>query len=241
VRTIVLVLAALTIAAPASAQQARIGVAADGLYQALFDPFSKTSAFELFSEEGTFTAVYPPGKSPAVAGAVVVRVWQSIGVGASVTRMRSTTAASVSGDIPHPFFFGRNRSFTGDTERIARDELGVHLQFRLVVPVTARFDLSVFAGPSAWRIRQDRIQAIDYDSQYPFDEVEFAGVSVGETRDTAWGYNAGVDVAMYFSRHVGAGAVVLLATANPDATATASNADTRIGGLRLGGGLRLRF
>ena len=129
----------------------------------------------------------------------------------------------------------------GSVDGVAREELGAHLQFRLTIPVTPRFDLSVFAGPSRWQVRQDRIETIDYTSQYPFDLAEFKSVTVLETTDTAWGYNAGIDFGLYFSRHVGAGALLLLATANPESAATATTADTRIGGMRVGGGLRLRF
>ena len=238
-----LVLAVVASAVPAVAQQpqARVHISADGLYQPLFDPFSKVSSFQLFFERGQFTAEYPPNKAPAFAGTAAVRLWRSIGAGVTVTRMQSTTDAAVQGEIPHPFFFDRNRRVAGTVDGIAREELGIHAQFRLIVPVTPRFDLAVFAGPSMWQIRQDRIVTITYSSQYPFDEAAFGGATVQEASGTAWGYNAGIDFGLYFSKHVGAGALLLLATANPDTVSTASAADTRIGGMRVGGGLRLRF
>jgi hypothetical protein len=230
-------------AAPAVAQesQARVYVSADGLYQALFDPFSKRSTFDLFQEAGTFTAVYPANREPAVGGTVVVRVWRWIALGAGVTRMRSRTDATVEGEIPHPFFFDQDRHVEGGVDVIEREEVGVHLQFRMVVPVTRRIDLSVFAGPSRWRIRQDRITSIDYVSQYPFDTAQLSGVTVEKIAGHTWGYNAGVDLGLYLTRHIGVGGLLMLATANPEAAATATTADTRIGGLRAGGGLRIRF
>ena len=94
---VLLGLALAACATPAAAQesQPRVHIAADGLYQPLFDPFSKLSSFELFFEQGTFTAEYPPNKAPAFAGTVTVRLWRAVGVGATVTRMQSTTGSSV--------------------------------------------------------------------------------------------------------------------------------------------------
>ena len=231
----------LSSAASAQEPQARVYVSGDGLFQALFDPFSKRSSFELFQETGSFTAIYPPAKAPALAGTVGVRLWRSIGVGGTLTRNGSRTDATVEGAIPHPFFFDRNRVVEGPVDGIEREEVGVHLQFRLIVPVTRRFDLTLFAGPSRWRIRQDRIATIGYTSQYPFDSAQLGDVAIERADATTWGYNAGVDVGWYVSNHIGAGALLLLATANPDAAESDAAADTRIGGLRAGGGLRLRF
>lgn len=232
------------LAVPAHAQtasQARVHVSGDGLYQALFDPFSKSSVFPLFHETGTFTVEYPPGKSPAFAGSVAVRLWRSISIGGMVTRVQTRTNASIEGRIPHPFFFNRDRPVEGSAEGIERDERAVHLQFRLIIPVTRRLDLSVFAGPSRWQIHQQRITTLDYSSTYPFDTAQFTGVTLQEVNANTWGYNAGVDAGVYLTNHVGVGALLLIATANPDDTQTAATADTRIGGLRAGGGLRLRF
>jgi hypothetical protein len=235
---------ALIAATPALAQtrpQQRVYVAADGLYQALFDPFRRSSTFDLFQESGTFTTTYPPVKSPALAGTVAIRIWKVISVGVAVTRIQSRTDATVEGDIPHPFFFDRDRHVEGGAEGIDREELGAHLQFRLIIPVNRRLDLSVFGGPSRWQIRQDRISEIGYTSQYPFDEAQLSGVTIQGANANIWGYNAGIDVGVYLSNNVGVGALVLVATANPDTAPTATTADTRIGGMRAGGGLRLRF
>lgn len=232
------------LAAPAAAQtpgQPRVYVAADGLYQALFDPFTKSSAFELFYETGRFTAVYPAGTSPAFAGTVALRLWKSISVGGTVTRVRTLTDATVEGEIPHPFFFDRNREVSGTVEDVEREEQGVHVQFRLIIPVTRRFDLSIFGGPSRWQVRQQRITTLDYTSTYPFDTATLTGVGRQEVDATTWGYNAGLDASLYFTRNVGVGALLLVATANPSEDPTATTADTRIGGLRAGGGVRLRF
>jgi hypothetical protein len=242
---VVVTLCTLGAAAPALGQppssQPRVYVAVDGLFQALFDPFSKTSTFDLFHESASLTATYPPARNPALLGTMAVRLWKVVSVGAAITRIQSQTDATVEGEIPHPFFFDQHRHVEGGAEGINRQELGVHLQFRIVIPVTDRFDLSVFAGPSRWQIRQDRITDVKYTSQYPYDTVQFAGTVVEETKAMTWGYNAGIDASIYLSNHVGVGGLLIIATANPDATPTATTADTRIGGLRAGGGLRLRF
>lgn len=233
----------LLVATPAAAQsgsQARVYITGDGLYQALFDPFSKSSTFQIFQETGTFSALYPAGKSPAFAGGLVIRLWKSVSIGAMVTRVQTTTDATVEGEIPHPFFFNRDRPISG-TAHVQRDERAAHLQFRVVIPVTRRFDLSVFGGPSRWQIQQDRIANIDYASEYPFDTARFSGVVIDTVDGMTWGYNAGLDASVYLTKHIGVGGLLLIATANPGDDPSATTADTRIGGLRAGGGIRLRF
>lgn len=232
------------LASPAAAQggaQPRVYLTGDGLYQALLDPFSRSSTFPLFQETGTFTAIYPAGTSPAVAAGLAVRLWKSISVSAMVTRVRTVTDAGIEGEVPHPFFFERNRPVAGTADDIHREERAAHLQLRLIVPVTRRFDLALFGGPSRWRVRQDRIASIDYASEYPYDTAQLTGVTINAVDEMAWGYNAGVDASLYLTRHIGVGGLLMVATSNPAESPTNTTADTRIGGLRAGGGLRLRF
>jgi hypothetical protein len=219
----------------------RIYIAADGVYQPLYDPFTRRSTFSTFGEAGTVTAVYPVAKPPAVLGTVVYRVWKALGVGASISRASSTTDATVEGDIPHPFFFDQPRAIEGSAPDLGRQETGLHLQLRVVVPVRPSVALSLFAGPSRWQIVQDRVGDITFASSYPYDTATFTGAAVEEHRSSAWGFNAGFDVATYFTRSVGVGALIQVATASPKDDGASSNADTRIGGFRAGGGLRLRF
>lgn len=219
----------------------RVHVAADGMYQALNDPFSRRSTFRSFNETGTLTTVYPTGKPPAVLGTVVYRVWKVVGAGASISRASSTTDATVEGSVPHPFFFDRPRAIAGTAPGLTRQETAIHLQMRVVVPVRPDIALSLFAGPSRWQIRQDRVGEITFASTYPFDVATFTGAAVEEHRSSAWGFNAGVDIASYFTRNVGVGGLLQVATASPNDETASGNADTRIGGFRAGGGLRLRF
>lgn len=232
-------------AGPAAAQsesepQPRVYVAADALYLALYDPFNQTTTYELFQEDATFAVSYPASTRPAMSGTVAVRIWKAFSVGLSATRVQARTEATAEGTVPHPFFFDQFRNLEGRAD-IAREELGAHLSFRLIIPVARRFDLSVFGGPSRWRVRQDRVTELDYTSAYPFDEITFRGVIVRHTEEMSWGYNAGVDLGLYVTRHIGVGGLVQVAAATANTRATATTADTRIGGLRAGGGLRFRF
>jgi hypothetical protein len=223
------------------APEPRIYIAADGVYQALHDPVTRRSTFSTFGETGSLTAVYPVAKPPALLGTVVYRVWKAVGIGASISRASSTTDAAVEGDIPHPFFFDQPRAIDGNAPDLARHEIGLHLHLRVVVPVRPNIAMSLFAGPSRWQVTQDRVDEITFTSSYPYDTAQFTGAVVEEHRSSAWGFNAGFDVATYFTRRVGVGALLQLATASPKDDGSSSNAETRIGGFRAGGGLRLRF
>jgi hypothetical protein len=220
----------------------RVYAAIDGTYRAVYEPFEQTIRYEHFLEEASFTAAFDAVREPTYGVTVGVRIWRALGAGVAVTRVRSRTTALVEGDIPHPFLFEQLRHVSGQTDPIAREELALHAQIRVFIPVRSRFDVVLFAGPSRWEVQQAVLDGVQYAEQYPYDTAEFERAVLTSTRTAAWGYNGGVDISAYFTRNIGVGLLLEVATATlPQQAPDGTTRDSVVGGLRGGAGIRLRF
>jgi hypothetical protein len=220
----------------------RVYLAADGTWRALYDPFSETITYTEFAETTSLDATYKVQRRPTWSGTVGVRLWRAVSAGVSVTSVQSTTHADIQADIPHPFFFDQPRHISGSDDTTARRETAINLQLRVIVPIRSRVDLTLFGGPSRWIVEQELLDGVDYSQQYPYDTAQFLGARTHQQRAQAWGYNGGVDLAVYPTRHIGVGALIELATANVPLSITGGESfDANVGGFRGGAGLRVRF
>ena len=91
-------------------------------------------------------------------------------------------------------------------------------------------------------MEQDLVTGVSYAEVYPYNTITVERVSTAKGTVSSWGYNVGADVSIYLSRHVGIGAVAQLARGTTSLTGTGGGViSIDVGGLQVGGGLRLRF
>jgi len=229
-----------------SAQQAGRGfVAINGGYVIKAD-FTDNVVFTEFAEEGTLTANYGPnGGSELIDVGGGVRVWQNLAVGVAVSAFAINKGASVTAQIPHPFYFDRDRQITAQGQSgpiVGREEKAVHFQGIWMMPVNEVLEVAVFGGPTFFNIKQDLVTAVLFDQAYPYDTVSYRGATIGQQSGSKVGFNVGVDVSVYFSGNVGVGGLVRFSRSTirlPSEGGGTVAVDT--GGIQMGGGLRVRF
>ena len=158
-----------------------------------------------FVEEGDFDAGYPVDTGVALDVSGGVRVWQNLAIGVGVSRFRRDVDANVAARIPHPFFFDQHRPISGTAVGPRRQEIAVHVQALWIVPVNDRFDLALFGGPTFVDVTQGLLTEVEFTETFPFDTATFTGAATGEQSKSAVGFNVGVDLAFYFSGHLGVG------------------------------------
>src|SRR5262245_63261619 len=56
------------------------------------------------------------------------RFWRNIGAAVAVTRFTHDGSARIDASRPHPFFFSRPRTFSGDLQQVTRAETAAHVQ-----------------------------------------------------------------------------------------------------------------
>lgn len=251
--------ATLAGAAPAGAQapaaDARVFVTANGGLQTLIGGFSADVAFPAAAgeyetvlssaaagEPARFESDYRFGNAPLLDVSGGVRVARRFALGVGVSRFRTRARAGVSAWAPHPFFFGRDRSFSGDSPPLRRRETAVHLQALVVAPVGRSFTVTAFGGPTFFiAVEQQLVTDVNFSHAYPYDSASFLGVVTDTGAEAAVGFHVGADVVYWFTGNLGVGWLARYSRATARIPSGGGEIDVRAGGLHAAGGLRVRF
>jgi hypothetical protein len=222
----------------------RIYVSINGAYQTAGDDFNETVTFTENAENGTFSSDYDVKSGPALNISAGATIWRALGVGVGVTRYSKATPIAFSASVPHPFFFNRARSVSGDISSNEREELAVHVQARATFMPSPRIQAMIFGGPSFFKMKQGIVNDFEITESYPFDTASFSrGIST-TVDESKVGFNVGADVGFFFTRQVGVGGSVQWAGTTievPSSGGGTSTFEIKAGGVQAGAGLRLRF
>jgi hypothetical protein len=241
----------LCLAAPAAAQSAKWPekgwISINGGVEPAIHNF--TDAFDLpVNQENEHVAVsYPVKGGTLIAGSGGYRVWKNLTIGLGVTHTSSKGNASISADVPHPFFFNQPRHVDGTTPE-TRSEVGVNVLIGWMIPVTDKLHVIVSAGPSAISVTQTVVTNITIAEVFPFDTATFGSAATTNAKKTGVGYNAGADIFWMFSRSVGVGALAQITGATVKETrdsgisgASSTTISVKAGGVQVGAGIRVLF
>jgi hypothetical protein len=232
----------LGIARESGAQEpSRWLLGAGGALQATND-FRDNVTFVLNAEGGDLNADYRVGVGRLFDAEAGVRVWRDLVVGMGVSYFDKQGRVDVDARIPHPFFFNRPRTISGEAHEIRRTEVGVHVSAGWLFPLTERLDLLLSGGPSYIRLRQALVDQVAFTEVFPFNSATFTGVSTTINEDGSFGLNAGADLTVRFYRHFGIGSRLRFSRAS--ATVASPDGDQvsiDVGGLQFVAGLRMRF
>ena len=218
-----------------------IRIAGGVLYQVSTSDVSDSASFSESLETTTFGArqTIPAGMGIDVSGGVTFA--RNFGFGVGLTSFSKTTDATITGQIPHPFFFNKPRSLEG-TVALERQETAIHIDALYVVPINSRLELMVFGGPTFFSVKQAFVEDLDYSDDYPYDSVTFNSATAESISKSKMGFNAGADVTYKLNTTVGVGGLVRFSTASIDFERdSGAPVNVSVGGLQVGGGIRLRF
>jgi hypothetical protein len=231
-------------ASPAFAQPApdtRFIFSFNGGVQVTPNDFSQTGTFLEFFEDGTFRADYELKSPLVVDGALLLRLWKQLHVGAAVSFLDGTTDTNVTATVPHPFFFNQQRNVAG-TASLTRRETATHVLLGVPLAIGESGMMLFTVGPTFVNVVQDVVNDIGYESSFPFNEATFRDAITVRVKENGIGYNAGLDLAWFFSRRFGLGMMARYSRASVDLRASDRNTvSSDAGGLHAGGGIRLRF
>jgi hypothetical protein len=216
----------------------RVYVNASGWYQAAPTTFTDVVTPIDFVERTSIDTSYRIRSAGGFDVGGGVRVWRNLGLGLDVSRFTRAGGGSVTGQVPHPFFFNRPRPVTGDAPGLEREETGGHAQVLWMMPIAAKWQVGLSGGPSWFTVGQDLVQTVTVTESYPYDTATFAGFTAARRTGSRVGFNAGGDIAYMFTPRIGFGITAGYSRARvPLDEATTINA----GGAHVGGGIRFRF
>jgi hypothetical protein len=192
-------------------------------------------AFPLFDETATVDVTRKVGNGPLFDITGGVHLTGHIGVAVSYSHYSHNSDGALTASIPDPIFFDSPRTVTGSVAGMAYSENVFAPLFVYAIPLTDKIDMMILAGPAVGRISEDVVSDVS--------ETEAAGgpqvaVTRGSTSKSYVGGQAGVDLRYMLTKQVGVGGFVRYNGARGHVS---GNLKAEVGGVQLGGGLRLRF
>lgn len=219
---------------------------------------TSTVSWPYREETATLVAEYERPVTPAVE--VVGRVFPAtdrrwrLGVGLAVTHVREHPRTTVVATVPHPILFDRPAIASTRAEDASRGVVGLHVE-AAARTVVGPWTLVAFGGPSRLHLTRALVSAVHLEERLSLSAalpytISIVSVDRQERATWAWGYNVGADVSVLLWRHLGVGGTVRYVRATgqlPDVLhetvdGRASTTDRQaMGGVFVGGGLRVRF
>lgn len=214
-------------------------------YQAHSQDLTQRGEFSLYDETGNFEAQHAIDGGPffEIGGGVeLTRKW-AVGVSFAM-RSKATRDVQVTANVPSPIFTDTFRAASATVADFEHTERAVHLQAMWNVPVTVEFDVTLFAGPSFFTVKDDLIESVTpTEVGGDFSQVNLDTIGRSRQSNTAVGFNLGVDGRYMLMRNVGVGGMLRYTRGQVDLTSPTGGEDFKLdtGGLEIAGGLRLRF
>lgn len=238
-------------AATAHAQQSRapqprtprqVILEVDGSFVTTARSFTDTATPLIHAEPGQFTAAYEVPRAAAFSVGGHVRVWRHVRAGVSYARSSRSSSAHITGAVPHPFFFSRNRTIEGEASNATRSDATLAVQLRGSLRVARQTMLSVFGGPAWISVTQGLVHQINFAESYPYDTASFTSATVRSAKRSKAAFLAGADLSHFFSRRIGVGGGFRYSAATVNLPSLDSDVlTTKAGGLDVTAGIRLRF
>ena len=194
-----------------------------------------TQTFDLFEEPATVTTRSKVKSSGLFDVGAGYRVWQNVAVGLTYSFSSSGSNGNITGSIPDPIRFDNPRTISASASGLKHKENVLHFNATWMMPVTDKIDVGFSAGPSLFFVKQGVVSSVP--TTEPGPTVGTPVVS-NESKTTA-GLNFGVDMTYLLSKKWGVGGIARYTWGS--AKLTAGDDSLTLGGLQIGGGLRMRF
>ena len=204
---------------------------------------------QLYSEPFALAAAYPaPGRGAEFDVGAGYMFTPVFGVSVGFTGAAHKDIAGLGATVPHPYYYNAATTASGATEeRLSRTEGGIDLQAMIRDCPDPELSRPTVRRAQYLRYRADMVQDIEVSQSATVwsrtNSVAIGGYTAVIAEGTGWGGHAGADATYFFSRVVGIGAVARYAYGKVTTLEPLSetNQEIVVGGLRVGGGLRLRF
>lgn len=168
-----------------------------------------------------------------------------VGLGVTFGGTAHEDIAGLAVSVPHPLYFDRSDiDATVTNGKLQRIEGAVHITGMVVLASGRHFSVRVFGGPTFFRVQQDVIGVINYSQVYNLagaNNVTITTYDTDKTEGTGWGAHVGADAGFFFNHVVGIGGLVRYSRGKVEIVDYGGPEDTKVGGVQVSGGLRLRF
>ncbi len=233
--------ALVTAFAPVASARDYVRLLLTGLYGGRALAFSDTRTFTEFAETGTNTGAFSVPRGSAFGVGVQVAVFEHVGLMAGYTSSNRDQTGTYAASLPHPLYLGQPREVSGDLPSSSFSESAFSVDL-FATTRRGRLDLSAWAGVSFFRVEGRLLSSVEYTHSYPYDTVSVTSAPVTPARDSPTGFDVGAGLDYRLAQHVALGVEGRYSGAKGRLESGGlSTGQFDVGGLRVGGGLRLIF
>ncbi len=198
--------------------------------------YQSSGSFPLYEETATFESTVGIGAESLIDISGGVRVWNNLAVGAGFSRYSDTASGVLNASIPDPVLFNTLRSATVDAPGLKHTESQFHVSAYWLLPVTDKVDVSLYAGPTFFAVKQDLPTGFTVAT----GTSTIASVTRTQINESAIGLHAGVDVRYLILKNAGLGMFLRYAKGGVNSDLV-QGGRLDVGGFQYGVGVRVRF
>ena len=200
--------------------------------------FSGTQTIKDYAEDGTLNSSYEVGKAPGGAFDLQYNLGRSFGVrlGAQTASRKST--GTFNAQVPHPFFFNRLRSVTGTQADMGFSESAFSLT-AVYRGGSGKWKVNVEGGPALFNVNATVADRIQLGETYPYDTVQFSGVTSSKKKVSPIGFAVGLEVGRELSKSVAVVVQGRFSQGSGDLDVNGQKMSVKAGGAQARIGLRI--
>ena len=198
--------------------------------------YKTSGSLPLYEETATFESTVGIGAETIIDISGGLRVWNNVGAGIGFSRYTDTSNGTFSASIPDPVVFDRPTTRFAEAPGLKHTESQIHLSAYWLQPVTDKIDVSVYAGPTIFRVKQDLASGFTVTN----GTNVLATVTQTQVNKSAVGLHGGVDVRYLILKNAGVGLFLRYAGAKVDSDLV-QGGTLHVGGFQYGVGVRVRY
>jgi hypothetical protein len=189
----------------------------------------------IYEETATLTSSLPIDSGIMPDFGVGYRVYNDIFVGVTFSTFSSTGTATVTSNIPDPLFFNRHKVSTSTQADLKHKEFAVLPQLIYTRALTDKVDFIGGIGPAFIHLSQD---VVGSDFTVAAGTQNVTVVSGNESASGA-GIHASIGANYNINEQFSVGGLLRFAPAK--VTLPSGTKDLNVGGMQVGGGIRINF
>ena len=198
--------------------------------------YTTNGSLPLYEETATFESTVGIGAGALIDVSGGMRVWNNVAVGVGFSRYSDTSDGTFTASVPDPAIFNSPHSASFTPTGLKHSESQFHVSVYWLQPVTDKIDVSVYAGPTFFSVKQDLPSGFTVTP----GTATVATVTQTEVKENAVGLHVGFDARYLILKNAGVGLFLRYASAKVDTTAV-DGGQMQVGGFQYGVGVRVRF
>ena len=193
-----------------------------------------SSSQTVYDETATLNASLPIGKGLVTDFGGGYRVWDNVFVGLTISIFSTSDDASYTASVPDPLFFGRFKTVTGSVTGLGHTEVATLPELIYSRALTNKLDFVGKIGPAIIHLSQDTVGSFTVPPG-----TQDVNVTTSSESATGTGINVSVGANYNVTERYAVGGYLRYAGAN--VKLDASPDDQNVGGMQIGGGIRVNF